>query len=329
MQTVTTPAVIENAFRLYLHLPLPPLPTPDPRAISHIIIDRLRLTECFKRLVDRAMATVYLPLGFTGRRLDLECAAVIIIMLRILYGLDDRVELEECLTDASGHDDLTTDNSLPIWVDWVQVYCTRISSTSSLDDDAPPNLIDPRSSKSCQHYLKFCKDVVFSKCRSAPVPGSKSVQRFEPAFSRKISTIFASVSKLQSATEDAKLTLPADPPSPLPASDPRSTDNTTDNYTPRLVHVSRFIENPKAPCTTYRPLPTSHKWYEDLEETRLSHSMRFLISSVCEIIDTTPKSLYTVLLAVDMAFVEGISVTLRNSCSRFPVRKVILSLVKI
>jgi hypothetical protein len=180
MQTVTTPSVIENAFRLYLHLPLPPLPSPDPRAISHIIIDRLRFTECFKRLVDRAMATVCLPLGFTGRRFDLECAAVIIIMLRILYGLDDCVELDECLTDASGHEDLTTDNSLPVWADWVHIYCTQVSSTSSLDEDAPPNLIivllcsrDPRSSKSCQHYLKFCKDVVFSKCRSAPAPGSK------------------------------------------------------------------------------------------------------------------------------------------------------------
>ena len=51
-------------------------------------------TECLKRLVDRAMATVYLPLGFTGRRMDLECAAVVVIMLRILYGLDDHMELE-------------------------------------------------------------------------------------------------------------------------------------------------------------------------------------------------------------------------------------------
>ena len=51
--------------------------------------------ECFKRLVDRALATVYRPLGFTSRRMDCECAAVILVMLRLLYGLDDRMELDE------------------------------------------------------------------------------------------------------------------------------------------------------------------------------------------------------------------------------------------
>ena len=45
-------------------------------------------------MVDRALDTVYLPIGFTHRnRMDVECAAVIIIMLRILYGLDDHMEM--------------------------------------------------------------------------------------------------------------------------------------------------------------------------------------------------------------------------------------------
>ena len=41
---VTTAVLIENTFRLYLNLPLPPVPSPNPHQISHILIDRLKLT---------------------------------------------------------------------------------------------------------------------------------------------------------------------------------------------------------------------------------------------------------------------------------------------
>lgn len=41
---VTTAGVIEQAFKLYQHLPLPTIPSPDPHAISHIIVNRLHLT---------------------------------------------------------------------------------------------------------------------------------------------------------------------------------------------------------------------------------------------------------------------------------------------
>ena len=41
---VTTVGMIDQAFKLYRNLPLPPVPGPDPHAISHIIISRLKLT---------------------------------------------------------------------------------------------------------------------------------------------------------------------------------------------------------------------------------------------------------------------------------------------
>ena len=44
--------------------------------------------------MDKALDAVYLPIGYAHRyRMDAECAAVIIMMLRILYGLDDHVEM--------------------------------------------------------------------------------------------------------------------------------------------------------------------------------------------------------------------------------------------
>ena len=83
-----------------------------------------------------------MPVGFTHRnRTDSECAAVIAIMLRILYGLDDHTEMtvtdsssssssEENKRDSESElDSLTTANSLPVWVDWVQLYLTSLSKS--------------------------------------------------------------------------------------------------------------------------------------------------------------------------------------------------------
>lgn len=70
---------------------------------------------------------MYLPIGFTSRnRIDSECAAVIVMMLRVLYGLDDHIEMTITeSTDDIGPGDGT--NSLPVWVDWVQLHCTNVS----------------------------------------------------------------------------------------------------------------------------------------------------------------------------------------------------------
>ena len=110
--------------------------------------------------MDGALSVVFLPVGFTRARMDVECAAVIIIMLRILYGLDDRTELEwvvcvcvfknVCMyicrkppvgsTDAGGvQERLVSSNSLPVWVDWVQLYCSQEDSASPADEEMPLN----------------------------------------------------------------------------------------------------------------------------------------------------------------------------------------------
>ena len=72
------------------------------------------------------------------------------------------------------------------------------------------------------------------------------------------------------------------------------------------------MRSPTAPSSTYRPLPTSHHSQEELDKTQLSHATRFLLSALCEIIDATPSTLYTVLLAVEKSFTKGTVVTLRN-----------------
>ena len=114
--------------------------------------------------MDGALSVVFLPVGFTRARMDVECAAVIIIMLRILYGLDDRTELEwvvcvcvfknVCMyinvyrkppvgsTDAAAsgvQERLVSSNSLPVWVDWVQLYCSQEDSASPADEEMPLN----------------------------------------------------------------------------------------------------------------------------------------------------------------------------------------------
>lgn len=51
------------------------------------------LAACFQDLVDKAIDRVYYPTSFKNRRMDAQCVSVIIMMLRVLYGLNDKLEM--------------------------------------------------------------------------------------------------------------------------------------------------------------------------------------------------------------------------------------------
>ena len=129
-------------------------------------------------------------------------------------------------------------------------------------------------------------------------------KELDPAFGKKIAGIFSS----SSHSVDRKPT--STPMQALPDDPPSSTD--TPPSFPRLVHLSHFTQSPTAPCTTYRPLPTSHRYRQELDESQLSHAMRFVLSVLCQLIDIQLETLYTVLLSVEKAFTKGIVVVLKN-----------------
>ena len=138
----------------------------------------------------------------------------------------------------------------------------------------------------------------------------------DPVFSKKISNIFASVSEIKPSPEH---------PIPSPQDTPLSSSSTPGPSTavdvsqdfPRLIHLSHFIEGSKAPCTTYRPLPTSHRSREELDGSQLSHAVQFLLSVFCRVVDVPLRGLYTSVLAVERAFTGGTLVTLRNMIHDF------------
>ena len=39
--------------------------------------------------------------------------------------------------EATGDESLTSANSLPVWLDWVQHYCTHVPKTSAAEDNIP------------------------------------------------------------------------------------------------------------------------------------------------------------------------------------------------
>jgi hypothetical protein len=257
--------------------------------------------------------------------MDSECAAVIIIMLKILYGLDDHMEMDSsAYTDAvsvtrpikeeATEDDpcvkLTTANSLFVWVDWVQMYCTHVSKIP--EEEIPFDSQELRKMKNYQSYFQFCRETVFTKCRPVPARG-RSYRELDPIFSKKIAEIFSSASQSSNykpTTSHLSSVQQPTPPPPLTPS-PVTSD------VPRLVHLSHFLRNPKAPCTTYRPLPTSPGFRQDLDENQLSHAMRFILSVICQLIDVPLRSMYTVLLSVEKAFTKGVVVILKNLAHDF------------
>ena len=83
---------------LHSHLKLPSLPSQEPSPVCHTIIDRLQLSPCFHSLLDKALLCVHRPafeecFRHVDRRFDGECMALVLMLVRLIYKLDDDCEL--------------------------------------------------------------------------------------------------------------------------------------------------------------------------------------------------------------------------------------------
>lgn len=132
-------------------------------------------------------------------------------------------------------------------------------------------------------------------------------REIDPAFSKRISEIFSSY--LGPSSHKSTTDPPSTAPPILSPTLPPPTDS---SKFPHLVPLTHFLRNPKAPCTTYRPLPTLHHFRQDVDESQLSHAMRFILSVVCQLLDVQLRSMYSTLLTVEKAFTKGIVVILKN-----------------
>ena len=95
---LTSDRVYYLARALHSHLKLPPIPSVDPGPICHTIIDRLCLSPCFHSFLDKALLSVHRPsFEDSFRRVDLrfdgECLALVVVLVRLIYNLDDSYEL--------------------------------------------------------------------------------------------------------------------------------------------------------------------------------------------------------------------------------------------
>lgn len=88
-----------------MSLPLPLIPAPDPSYICHVLVDRLYLSASFHVIVDKALSCLNWPKfeeSFAGhtvvytyqkQHFDGDCVALIIMLIRLFYKLDDVYEL--------------------------------------------------------------------------------------------------------------------------------------------------------------------------------------------------------------------------------------------
>ena len=91
---------------LYRMVPFPKLTPLDPKWVCHILLERLQLPAAFHSMVGRALdGGVYWPnyqrfvdhyidtSKWREKRPDVECMALIICIMKIVYRLDDCYEL--------------------------------------------------------------------------------------------------------------------------------------------------------------------------------------------------------------------------------------------
>ena len=106
---MTTETIHLLSQRLYKSLsasvPLPTLSLGDPKWVCHILLERLQLPRSFYIMLDRALVSVYRPrsreeeehfrdiTSWKEKRSDLECLALIVCVMKMIYRLDDVCEL--------------------------------------------------------------------------------------------------------------------------------------------------------------------------------------------------------------------------------------------
>lgn len=134
-------------------------------------------------------------------------------------------------------------------------------------------------------------------------------REIDPAFSKRITEIFSSF--LCSSSHKSTTAPPSTSSPSLPSSLPPPSPSDSPEF-PRLVPLTHFLRNPKAPCTTYRPLPALRHYLQDVDEGHISHAMRFILSVMCQLIDVQLRTMYTTLLTVEKVFTKEIVVILKN-----------------
>lgn len=168
--------------------------------------------------------------------------------------------------------------------------------------------------QTCPHQIEMLVEIVAYVVSIQTIVCNMSYvlsayREIDPAFSKRITKIFSSFlcsSSYKSTTDPPETSSPSLPPS-LPPPSPSDSPEF-----PQLVPLTHFIRNPKAPCTTYRPLPPLYHIQQDVDEGQLSHAMRFVLSVMCQLIDVQLRTMYTTLLTVEKAFTKGIVVILKN-----------------
>lgn len=84
-------------------LPLPGMPQIDPKWVCSTLLERLQLPASFHLMLERALARVYWPdyrkrefvnvTKWMEKRLDLECMALVMFVMKMIYRLDGVQEL--------------------------------------------------------------------------------------------------------------------------------------------------------------------------------------------------------------------------------------------
>lgn len=175
---MTTDKIHQLSQELYKTLskstPLPALPLTDPKWVCHTLLERLQLPQCFYTMLDNALTGVYWPecrkcvdhfkdtSCWKEKRLDVECMAFLVCIIKMIYRLDDVYELwvdhvdhvnniclyfiifclcseqssEVCSADESAGGD-TSGDYVYMWQDWVTVFCRHMQQT--LDKGTPLN----------------------------------------------------------------------------------------------------------------------------------------------------------------------------------------------
>lgn len=81
------------------------VPLVDPKWVCHALLERLQLPSPFYTMVDNALTGIYWPnyyklagsrvsgIRSKEKRLDVECMSLIVVLVKLVYRLDDVTEL--------------------------------------------------------------------------------------------------------------------------------------------------------------------------------------------------------------------------------------------
>lgn len=165
-------------------------------------------------MVDRFLDHVYCcqsPFQFSvvhkvprgSERVDVECMAVVIFLLRLVYHLDDDYEIEQ--SNIKSQVGESTALCTYAWTDWVLLYFCQLKHSVRI-----PVFKHHFKWMSVRHdYLKFCQEI-FETTRTPPIPGSRYSHHswvYEPVkFRSQVSELFGSTTRSAEEQTDEQAT---------------------------------------------------------------------------------------------------------------------------